>query len=296
MNKLRFKKYFILCMALLYCAVPALVQAEQAGTPADVPAQEVRPEKDAALEAPVELNKDYFKGYVTDFKNILTSPARWDSSDWITASLVTGISVGLFTQDDKIQTWVQKHKNRTTSHISDDAKKIGTFSVPAVIGLGLYGYAASDAKAKRTFLLSAESFLITGAFVQVLKRSTGRHRPYTGDSHDTWSGPSISGNNDHLSFPSGDASSAFAIASVVASEYNNAVIPPLVYTASTLIALGRVHNNGHWSSDVFVGSAIGYFTGKAIVASHRVGGESRLGLAPMIEGRNVGAIFTYKFL
>ncbi len=293
MNKPRFKKCFILCMALLSCAAPAL--AQQADVPADVPAQEAPSRQDATMEAPVELNKDYFKGYVTDVKNILTSPTRWDSSDWLTASLVTGVAVGLFTQDDKIQTWVQKHKNRTTSHLSDDAKQIGAYSVPAVIGLGLYGYAASDAKAKKTFLLSAESFIVTGAFVQVLKRATGRHRPYTGDSHDTWSGPSISGNNDHQSFPSGDASSAFAIASVVASEYNNWAVPPLVYTASTLIALGRVHNNGHWSSDVFVGSAIGYFTGKAIVASHRGGGESRLSLAPMMIGDNPGMGLTYTY-
>ncbi|MGE5172684.1 MAG: phosphatase PAP2 family protein [Betaproteobacteria bacterium] len=295
MNKLRFNNCIILCVVFLYCTFSALAQAEQASTPADVPAQEVQPEKDASSEAPVEFNKDYFKAYVTDFKSIITSPGRWDSSDWITASIVTGISVGLFTQDDKIQTWVQKHKNRTTSHLSDDAKQIGAYSVPAVIGLGLYGYAASDAKAKKTFLLSAESFIVTGAFVQVLKRSTGRHRPFTGDSHDTWSVPSISGNNDHHSFPSGDASSAFAIASVVASEYNNVIVPPLVYTASTLIALVRVHNNGHWSSDVFVGSAIGYFTGKAIVASHRGSGESRLSLAPMMTGDSMGMCLAYKF-
>jgi membrane-associated phospholipid phosphatase len=164
-----------------------------------------------------------------------------------------------------------------------------------VVGLGLYGYIAGDGKAKNTFLLSTESFIVTGVFAQILKRSTGRHRPYTGDSHDTWSGPSISGQNDHLSFPSGDASSAFAIASVIASEYNNWVVPPLVYTASTLIALSRVHNNGHWSSDAFVGSAIGYFTGKAIIASHRDGKESNLSIAPMIEEKDLGFVVTYRY-
>ncbi len=246
-------------------------------------------------DSPVELNQEYFTGYWTDTKNIVTAPARWDSSDWIEASIVTGIAIGLFTQDENIQRWSQKHKNTTTGNISDDAKKIGTFSVPAVVGLGLYGYIAGDGKAKTTFLLSTESFIVTGVFAQILKRATGRHRPYTGDSHDTWSGPSISGQNDHLSLPSGDASSAFAIASVVASEYDNWVVPPLVYTASALIGLSRVHNNAHWSSDVFVGSAIGYFTGKAIVASHRDGQKSNLSLAPMIDGKDLGFVVTYRY-
>jgi len=259
----------------------------------------VQPEQTQRISAPqetaVELNKEYFTGYWTDTKNILTAPARWDGADWFTASAVLGTAVALFTVDENIKTWVQEHKNNSTGRISDNAKKTGTLSVPALAGLGLYGYIAKDGKAKKTFLLSLESFVVTGAFVQTLKRSTGRHRPFTGDSHDTWSGPRLSSKNERMSFPSGDASSAFAIASVVASEYDNMIVPPLVYTASTLIALSRVHNNAHWSSDVFVGSAIGYFTGKAIVASHRGGDLQRVSFAPIIEGRERGVMVTYRF-
>ena len=244
---------------------------------------------------PVVLNKEYVTGYWTDTKNILTSPARWDSSDWLEASLVLGTAVGLYTQDDNIKNWVQKKKNTTTANLADDTKKIYLISLPAAVGLGVYGYAASDDKAKTTFLLSTESFVITGAFVQILKRTTGRHRPDTGDSHDTWSGPVLSGKGDHLSFPSGDASTAFSIATVVATEYDNWIVPPLVYGISTLVALGRVHNNAHWSSDVFVASAIGYFTGKAVVASHSGGNVNKLSIAPMLDGNDMGVLITYRY-
>jgi membrane-associated phospholipid phosphatase len=240
---------------------------------------------------PVELNGDYFKGYLTDTGNILTSPARWNRSDWLEASLVTGVAVGLYTQDDHIQRWVQKHKNTTTSNLADDAKKVWIISIPALVGLGAYGYVSSDDKAKTTFLLATESFVIDGVFVQALKRTTGRHRPYTGDPHDTWSG--FTSNSAHFSFPSGDSSSAFAIATVVASEYDNMIVPPLVYGASTLIALERVHNNAHWSSDVFVAAAIGYFTGKAVVASHTK--QSNLSFEPFIDGNDKGVLVSYRF-
>ena len=241
---------------------------------------------------PVELNGDYFMGYLKDTGNILTSPARWSQSDWIEAALVTGVAVGLYTQDDHIQRWVQKHKNATTSNLADDAKKIFTYSVPALVGLGAYGYVFSDDKAKTTFLLSAESFIIDGVFVQVLKHTTGRHRPYTGDPHDTWSFGYTS-NGSYQSFPSGDGSSAFALATVVATEYDNMIVPPLAYGVATLIALERLHNNAHWSSDVFVASAIGYFTGKAVVASHAK--QSNLSFVPLLDGKDTGVLMSYQF-
>lgn len=208
---------------------------------------------------------------------------------------MTGVAAGLYTQDDKIKTWVQKNKTGSTSHVAEDTSKMYTYSFPAIAGLGLYGYLAADQKATTVFLLGTESAIITAAFVQTLKRSTGRHRPYTGDSHDTWSGPTLSGHNDHLSFPSGDASTAFAMASVVASEYDTLIVPPLVYTASLLVALERVHNNAHWSSDVFLGSAIGYFTGKTIVRYHTGTRATHLSVVPLVNGRDLGCLLTYRY-
>jgi membrane-associated phospholipid phosphatase len=228
---------------------------------------------------------------LTDTGDILTSPARWDKTDWLKASLITGVAVGLYTQDDKIKTSVQNDKNTTKDDLSSAAKKLFRLTLPAMVGLGVYGFVAPDEKAKTTFLLSTESFVITGVFVQTLKYSTGRHRPDTGDPHDTWSGFSSKG--EYHSFPSGDASTAFAIASVVASEYDNMIVPPLVYGISTFIGLGRVYTNGHWASDVFVGSAIGYFTGKAVVASHSK--QSNVSLMPWIDRNNLGVMMTYRY-
>ena len=240
----------------------------------------------------VELNMEYFVGYWTDTKSILTAPWRWDSSDWLEASLIVGTGVILYTQDDKIKTWVQKHKDTTKDNLVDVTKKLYTLSFPAMIGLGVYGFAAPDNKAKTTFLLSTESFVLTGVFVQTLKHATGRHRPYTGDPHDTWSGPTMK--SEWLSFPAGDASTAFSIASVVASEYPNMIVVPLVYGVSTLVALERVYTNAHWASDIFIGSAIGYYTGKAIVASHS-GKETKVSIAPLIDDHNKGFLVTYRF-
>jgi len=286
---------FVAALLFTFFVTGSSSPAAEPAQPIDQPLPDIQKKNEQPQRPPVELNKEYFKRYWTDTKAILTAPAQWDQSDWIKASVVLGVTAGLYTQDDKIRIWVQKHKTRGTTHFADDASKIYTYSLPALGALGLYGYVVKDEKAKTTFLLGAESVIITSVFVQTLKRSTGRHRPSTGDSHDTWSGPTPSGHNERLSFPSGDASTAFAIASVVASEYDNVIVPPLAYTAATLVALERVHNNAHWASDVFLGSAIGYFAGKAIVRYHSGKQESTLSLTPMIDGKDVGLMVTYRF-
>jgi membrane-associated phospholipid phosphatase len=244
----------------------------------------------AVQKSDKEPVRDYFNGYWSDTKYILSGPARWNSQDWIEASVILGTSAVLYARDGKIMSWVQDNRSSSIDRLTHDVKRAGTLGLAATVGLGIYGAASGDVKAQNTFLLSTESFIITGAFVQALKHSTGRHRPYTGDSPASWSGPSMSGGRD--SFPSGDASSAFAIASVVASEYDNAVVPPLVYGLSTMIAAGRVYHNAHWTSDAFLGSVIGYVTGKAIVASHRKAAERVVNIVPLIDNRMMGLALT----
>lgn len=290
------QQLLIACILMISCAHSAFADVDGATSPADSIVQDLRPEREPPIGSSVDLNKAYLMGYGTDFKNIVTSPARWETSDWITATLVAGIGVGLYDNDTKIQKWVSDHKTSATNKIGDDITLVGhgVLTIPVVGGLYLYGQVAGDGKATETALLSVESFILTGVFVQVLKRTCGRHRPYTGDPYNTWDGPSLSSSKD--SFPSGHASSAFAVATVIAEEYDNYIVPPLAYTVATITALNRVSHNAHWSSDIFIGSAIGYFTGKAIVASHAGGKQSRVSVAPMIDDAGgLGMVVTYKF-
>ena len=71
------------------------------------------------------------------------------------------------------------------------------------------------------------------------------------------------------SFPSGHAASAFAVASVIDDQSERFSVDFLAYSLATLAAMSRVHDNEHWMSDVFIGSALGYFIGKKISALNR---------------------------
>jgi membrane-associated phospholipid phosphatase len=276
-----------------FFALPVFAGSADSTLSTDASVTAIPPEKEKLAESYVTFNKEYLKGYWTDFKGILTSPGRWDTGDWITAALVAGASVALYNNDTKIQNWVLENKTSTSARIGDNITYLGSgyLTVALVGGMYVYGYAAGDGKPVETALLSVESFLLTGVFVQVIKRTTGRHRPYTGDPYNTWSGPTM--NSSYDSFPSGHSSSAFAVASVIATEYDNYFVPPIAYTVAAITGYNRMQHNAHWASDVFVGAAIGYFTGKTIVASHR-NKDSRVSFTPLIDN-GPGVLMTYRF-
>lgn len=165
----------------------------------------------------LELNRDYFMGIFSDIAYTATSPLRWDDSDWMTAGWVVG-GTGLFLfLDEEIRDEFEDSRSSTTDDVSNFFEKFGNgaISLPALGAFYLYGYFGENAKAERTALIAVESFLVTGLFTTVLKTAAGRHRPSTGDSSTSFDGFTT----DHHSFPSGHSSTVFAIATVIANEY-----------------------------------------------------------------------------
>lgn len=243
----------------------------------------------------VELNKAYFKSFLTDTGNILTSPIRWNIQDWLTASLVVGATGGLMFVDEDIRDKTQSSR----STFSDNLAKVGeafgngAYAVPSLGALYLAGHLMKNDKAKRAALLSFESFVISGAFTLVLKHSTGRARPTNRNESDNWEGPNFDGG---VSFSSGHTATAFSIATIIANEYDNhAFVPPLAYGLAFLTGWSRINDNKHWASDVVFGAAMGYFTSKALLKYHEGPGPSRLAIIPMI-GKDVkGVTAHYQF-
>ena len=65
------------------------------------------------------------------------------------------------------------------------------------------------------------------------------------------------------SFPSGHATSAFAVATVFAYEYrDHLAVPVAAYSLASLVAVSRVGARRHWLSDVFAGGSMGFMLGR----------------------------------
>lgn len=71
------------------------------------------------------------------------------------------------------------------------------------------------------------------------------------------------------SFPSGHATEAFTLASVVAARSSGWLIPTLAYTGACLVAYDRVNDRAHFPSDVVADAALGIAVGRFVVARHQ---------------------------
>ena len=55
----------------------------------------------------------------------------------------------------------------------------------------------------------------------------------------------------------------------------------------------RINDNDHWAMDAFSGSAIGFFSAKAIVALHKKG--FKFSVIPVIDNPLSGLALSYRF-
>ncbi len=160
----------------------------------------------------------------------------------------------------------------------------GPYGISLVGFLGVTGAIIKDKKLLHTSLMATQAFITSGISVTILKRIVGRTRP---EINNRWTGPfhifhpddennfNISGSEFH-SFPSGHTTTAFAIATVYAKQYENKkAIPVIAYGMASIVGVTRVIKNRHWASDVFAGGVLGYLCGRTVVANHKKLKESK---------------------
>ncbi|MBJ6723961.1 phosphatase PAP2 family protein [Geomesophilobacter sediminis] len=243
------------------------------------------------------INGKYLMGYLSDAGKILSAPAHFDRYDWLKVAAVGGVAGSLFLIDGKVKNFAQSHQNAVANKFATVGNDLGNplFTLPPLGAFYLYGMLNDDVKARRTSLLALESFVISGAITDGIKILAQRHRPNTGDSPYTFDGPKLGLNN--LSFASGHTTSAFSIATVIANQYaDNPYVPPIAYGLATLTGLSRIYSNAHWASDTFVGGAIGYFVGKAVLSFHKEKSTpNRLTLMPSLSKEMTGMTMQYSF-
>jgi len=242
----------------------------------------------------MKLNAAYLKGYLSDTGKILSSPLRWEGQDWLAAALVVSAAAGLYAYDQDLKEWFQKKRNGTTDDIGKGLNILGNplYTLPALGLVYLYGEWQESEKARRIGLLGAESMILSEVFTAAVKFAGQRHRPESGDPYNRWDGPRFS--TENLSFPSGHASAAFSLARVIAEENDGPFIAPIAYGIASLVALSRLNGNDHWSSDVFMGAAIGYFTAGAVLRYHRKK-DSPFSLIPDVGGDRYGLLLSCRF-
>lgn len=152
---------------------------------------------------------------------------------------------------------------------------------PQIAGPVLYGAGrlTHQRRVAALGLHGMEAMVLSTGLTGVVKITLGRARPYVyHDSNSTNFGfmRGLKG-RDFQSFPSGHATTAFAVASAVTAETSHwadqshwfngskVLIGTVMYGGASLIGLSRAYHNDHWASDILAGAAVGTFSGIKVV-------------------------------
>lgn len=242
------------------------------------------------------LNLQLFSTTYCGLKTVFLSPLYFSRSDWNKAGIIALGTGVLYTQDTAIRDYFQQKRTADSdsgsfffSHFGD-----GTFTVPILAAFYVYGAICNKSKYKRIGILGVESMMVTGIITGGIKLVLRRPLPDSGYSYDTWNSEWSS--FDGLAFPSGHTSSAFAFAAIIASEFSDIkLVPVLAYTVASLTAISRLNDNVHWASDILPGAALGYFTAKKIEALSKGRESSNLTFLPLVSGDSISLFCSFGF-
>lgn len=124
--------------------------------------------------------------------------------------------------------------------------------------VALAGVASDDDRMLDTAGIMAESVVYSLVITGVIKMIVGRKRPHddAGPHAFEWFvGPF---RREALSFSSGHAATAFALAGAGAKRHPHWYVQVPAYTLATSAALQRMDTRAHWASDVLTGALLGY--------------------------------------
>ncbi|NVN94936.1 MAG: phosphatase PAP2 family protein [Bacteroidetes bacterium] len=213
-------------------------------------------------------------------KHIWTSPFRIKKKDLLYLLPVALAATTAIVYDEDIHRNIMQFKtnNAWVKDVSPVFTNGGEISVVGGISAAFYltGFVLKDDKAMQTGAIAGYALVNSAVVVSILKMIAGRERPRV-DATNTWhpfpeSLKQFSGTSSdyYASFPSGHSIAAFTLATVIAEQYKETkIIPFIMYTLASGVALSRTTENAHWLSDVIVGSALGYGIGKYMVKHHK---------------------------
>jgi membrane-associated phospholipid phosphatase len=242
---------------------PALVNAQALQTSAlESPATPVSVSDDSAKSEP-GLVTGFLRDVGGDYKNFLSVETAW----WLGGG--GGAAWAVHAADQSIADSAQANPPSLPGGSLYGSQLV---QIPVAVGWWIAGSAAgSPAQAAvGRDLLRAE--LSVASWTYAIKFAVDRTRP----------------NGDPRGFPSGHASTSFAIATVLQEHFGwKAGIP--AFAAAAYTGVERVADNQHWASDVVFGAALGVASGRTVTIRLR---HTRVSAAPAVMPGGLGVTFT----
>ncbi len=260
-------------------------------------------ELNPTLDSVIVMPKWILSSMLEDEGKLWTSPLRIKKKDlklWIPVITATALSI---VYDEEIYSSIKNFQNQHAwvSKISPVITRGGAaFVFEAGALFVISGVIFSNEKARQTGFIALQTWVHAGLIVQVGKLIFGRQRPSYENGVDKWHGFPESLNrfrggavSKYDAFPSGHTIEAFGLATVIAEQYKNIKIVPIIsYSLAAGVGLSRITEDTHWLSDVILGAAMGYGIGKYMVRERK---DTKWTLIPQAAKDDLKLTAIYRF-
>lgn len=208
--------------------------------------------------------------FLHDQKDLWTFPVQLFKGRYLLpTAIVIGGTAGLIYADPHVAPYFRAHAKNWDKPNDVFDPMITTGEVIALpTGLLTAGYIRHDTREVNTALLAAEAYGDSVVINLAIKAVTRRKRPTDVPPGGDFRGTFFNGGKSPLhgsSFPSGHSTAVWSVATVVAERYRHRGkpwIPILSYTLATAISFSRITESAHFTSDVWLGAALGHTIAK----------------------------------
>ena len=206
------------------------------------------------------LVKPFIKHLALDQEQFWTAPFHLHWSDAKVLAPFAAFTATLMANDAAISRQIPDNASQI-----DRSKKISEYATYSLIGVAggsyLWGHFVHNGHLRETGFLAGEAALNSTAVAYLFKTMTQRPRPLEGNGEGTFF-------QGGASFPSEHSAVAWSVASVVAHEYPGPLTKIAAYGLASTVTLTRVTGKQHFSSDVVVGAALGWYFARQIYRAH----------------------------
>jgi hypothetical protein len=234
-----------------------------------------------------------------DIKSFVLEPyTHWQATLLFTSSILS-IAASGFPVDAHSRRTMQRVHSKKLDGIISPWQYYGNSYVPWGVATACYigGVCTSNSWFRETGRECLSALLCSGLFTTAVKIASGRERPYVNEG--VFDFDVFSLKEEQHSFPSGHATKAFTLSTVLSSRINNPLISVLLYSAACFTAVQRVYSDQHWFSDVAAGALVGVGSGLFIVHKNNLSSGSqmsdRIHLFSYADNRGAAISLSYQF-
>jgi membrane-associated phospholipid phosphatase len=225
-----------------------------------------------------------------DLAQVWLSPVRADTRDWVAAGLVSAGFAALLPVDAQADRWIVSHPRAAVfGAVSPFRETTGALSrlatarqlVPISASLVLAGVLADRRALREAGYGCMTAWAASNTIRYSIYAVVSRARPSAAGG-DPFRIHVPGGDWNQQSFFAGHTTNAFACVAFWSERFDLSLGEPLLYAGAAMTALARMADRRHWTSDTFMGVAVGLAIGRTIAARYgrREAAHAGAGVAP----------------